>query len=129
MTRIAQIALFAGVALAAPQAQLEARWTGWGGWNGWKQSTTTTADVATSTPLATSTPVVVVPVTSATSTSVAPVATSTPPPATTAAPSATTGKRGVAYNTASYAAMFTSSPEVSWAYNWVRMMKNERKIK
>jgi len=117
MTRIAQIALFAGVVLAAPQAQLEPRWGGWGGRNGWK-STTTTDDVATSTPMATSTPAVVVPVTSVAPTSTAPVVTSTPPPATTAAPSATTGKRGIAYNTASYAAMFTSSPEVSWAYNW-----------
>lgn len=28
------------------------------------------------------------------------------------------GKRGVPYNTASYVSQFTSSPEVSWAYNW-----------
>jgi len=145
MARIAQIALFAGAALAAPAANPQV--ANWGhlswSWGGRSQSTTATSTLAASTStsaLATSTPVVapttstyvapstsatpsstyVAPTTTATPTStyVAPTTSSTPAPATTQAPSATVAKRGVAYNTASLAALFTSSPEVGWAYNW-----------
>lgn len=117
MVQIAHIALFAGAALAAPQVQIEARWSR-GGWNGWKQSTTTTADVATSTPapVTSATPVATTsaaPAPAPVTTTAAPVVTTTAAPATPA-----TGKRGVAYNTASFASMFTSSSKVDWAYNW-----------
>ena len=46
--------------------------------------------------------------------------TSTTAPATTSSPAgtATSGKRGIAYNTASYAALFSNAPEVTWGYNW-----------
>jgi len=42
-------------------------------------------------------------------------------PATSTTASATvagTGKRGLAYNSAGLTALFTSSPQVSWGYNW-----------
>ena len=79
-----------------------------------------TSATPSSTYVAPTTSTYVAPTTTAapTSTYVAPTTSSTPAPTTTQAPSATVAKRGVAYNTASLAALFTSSPEVGWAYNW-----------
>lgn len=138
MARIAQLALFAGAAFAAPQVSIEARWnwpTNWAPWQPHSTASTTVAAAtsttllapttyATSTVVATSTPAPTSTV-AATSTYIAPTtSTSTPVPTstvastTTSAPSAAGGKRGVAYNTAALAALFTSSPEVTWGYNW-----------
>lgn len=95
---------------------------------------TTTSMPAAVVPPTTSTPVVVVPTTTSTPVVVAPTTTSTPAivPATTStkavvspveyavntASSASTGKRGLAYNSATLCSGFVGSSLVSWAYNW-----------